>query len=50
MVSEATHYTMFIGFARRYGNRQEVDKKWDDLLKYEAEIMKNLGKDQTIHG
>jgi tRNA-(ms[2]io[6]A)-hydroxylase len=50
MVSEAGHYTMFLGFARKYGNREEVDQKWNDLLKYEAEIMKNLGKDQTIHG
>ncbi|MCL8006250.1 tRNA-(ms[2]io[6]A)-hydroxylase [Gelidibacter japonicus] len=50
MVSEANHYTMFLGFARKYGNRQEVDKKWNDLLEYEAEIMKNLGKSETIHG
>ncbi|NCP53237.1 MAG: tRNA-(ms[2]io[6]A)-hydroxylase, partial [Flavobacteriales bacterium] len=25
MVSEANHYTMFLGFARQYGNRKEVD-------------------------
>lgn len=50
MVSEANHYTMFLGFARQYGNRQEVDRKWNDLLEYEAEIMKNLGKSETIHG
>lgn len=50
MVSEATHYTMFLKFARKYGDREIVDKKWQDLLEYEAEIMKELGKDQTIHG
>src|SRR5699024_9221871 len=27
MVSEANHYTMFLGFARKYGNRDEVDQK-----------------------
>lgn len=50
MVSEASHYTMFLKFARKYGKREEVDKKWKALLKYEAEIMKDLSKDQTIHG
>ena len=31
---------MFLGFARQYGDRQEVDHKWQKLLEYEAEIMK----------
>ncbi|WP_378175032.1 tRNA-(ms[2]io[6]A)-hydroxylase [Aquimarina sp. SS2-1] len=50
MVSEANHYTMFLNFARKYGERKEVDKKWQDLLDYEAEIMKSLSKKETIHG
>jgi tRNA-(ms[2]io[6]A)-hydroxylase len=50
MVSEANHYTMFLGFARQYGDRKEVDEKWQQLLDYEAEIMKDLGKEETIHG
>ncbi len=50
MVSEANHYTMFLKFARKYGNREEVDEKWQALLTYEAEIMKNLGKKETMHG
>ncbi|MBR9915002.1 MAG: tRNA-(ms[2]io[6]A)-hydroxylase [Algicola sp.] len=50
MVSEANHYTMFLRFARQYGERQEVDKKWEELLGYEADIMKNLSKKETIHG
>lgn len=50
MVSEANHYTMFLGFARQYGNREEVDKKWQDLLDFEAQIMKDLSKKETIHG
>jgi len=50
MVSEASHYTMFLKFARQYGDRTEVDQKWDDLLAYEAEIMKNLGTQESIHG
>lgn len=50
MVSEANHYTMFLGFARKYGDRKEVDQKWQDLLAYEAEIMANLGKKESMHG
>ncbi|GGG49859.1 tRNA 2-methylthio-N6-isopentenyl adenosine(37) hydroxylase MiaE [Bizionia arctica] len=50
MVSEANHYTMFLGFARQYGDRKEVDEKWQNLLDFEANIMKDLSKKQTIHG
>ena len=50
MVSEANHYTMFLGFARQYGDREEVDNKWNELLGFEAIIMKNLSKSKTIHG
>lgn len=50
MISEAGHYTMFLKFARKYGDLKEVNQKWEDLLVYEAEIMKNLGTKETIHG
>ncbi len=50
MVSEAGHYTLFLNFAREYGDRKEVDTKWQELLEFEAEVMKNLSKSQSIHG
>jgi len=50
MVSEANHYTMFLGFARQYGEKKEVDTKWQQLLEYESKIMSNLGKKETVHG
>ncbi|WP_308992817.1 tRNA-(ms[2]io[6]A)-hydroxylase [Mariniflexile litorale] len=50
MVSEANHYTMFLGFARKYGEKKEVDTKWQQLLEYEGQIIANLGKSRTIHG
>ncbi len=50
MVSEANHYTMFLGFARQYGDRDVVDKKWKQLLEYEAKLMKNLSVSSSIHG
>ncbi len=50
MVSEANHYTMFLKFAREYGEREIVDKKWQELLEFEAQVMKDLGKKESIHG
>jgi len=50
MISEASHYTMFLNFARQYGDRKDVDEKWQQLLDYEASIMKDLGTKETIHG
>lgn len=50
MVSEANHYTLFIRFARKYGKSVDVDKRWEDFLAYEAKIIKNYGKEETIHG
>ena len=50
MISEAHHYSMFLNFARQYGDKDEVNAKWQKLLDYEAEIMKSLSKHETIHG
>jgi tRNA-(ms[2]io[6]A)-hydroxylase len=50
MVSEANHYTMFLKFARQYGEREKVDQLWDDLLRFEADVMKDLGTKGHIHG
>ncbi len=50
MVSEANHYSLFLNFARKYGERSEVDKKRQELLKFEAELIKNLGNKESIHG
>jgi len=50
MISEAGHYTMFLKFARKYGDRKVVDAKWQELLEYEASIMKDLSSSETMHG
>jgi tRNA-(ms[2]io[6]A)-hydroxylase len=50
MASEANHYTVFIGFARKYGQETDVDKRWKEFLEYEAEVIANYGKKETIHG
>tara|TARA_B110000858_G_scaffold56439_1_gene65648 strand:+ start:579 stop:1160 length:582 start_codon:yes stop_codon:yes gene_type:complete len=50
MISEANHYTSFLGFARQYGNKEEVNQKWDNLLEFEADIMKSLNISESIHG
>ena len=50
MVSEASHYTMFIKFAKKYGEGINVDKRWQEFLDYEAEVIQNYGKSGAIHG
>jgi len=50
MISEAGHYTMFLSFAREYGDREGVDKKWQALLTHEAEIMQGLSTGGSVHG
>jgi tRNA-(ms[2]io[6]A)-hydroxylase len=48
--SEAGHHALFLKFARKYQDRKKVDKKWQDLLEYEAEYMKTKGKTALVHG
>lgn len=50
MISEANHYTVFIGFARKYGLGVDVDARWQAFLTYEAEVIKRYGRKETIHG
>jgi len=50
MESEANHYTVFIGYARKYGIGVDVDKRWKEWLAYENEIIVNYGKRETMHG
>ena len=50
MISEATHYTMFIGLARKYGIGIDVEKRWQEWLDYEGNVIKSYGKAETIHG
>jgi tRNA-(ms[2]io[6]A)-hydroxylase len=50
MISEAGHYTTFLGFAREYGEGIDVDKRWKEWLEYEAKVIANYGKKETVHG
>jgi tRNA-(ms[2]io[6]A)-hydroxylase len=50
MISEAGHYTTFLGFARKYTEKTDVDKRWQEWIEYETSIITNYGKQETIHG
>ena len=51
MISEAGHYTTFIGFARKYGSHvEDVDARWQQWLDFEANLIKNYGNTHTVHG
>jgi tRNA-(ms[2]io[6]A)-hydroxylase len=50
MISEANHYTMFIGLAKKFARGIDVDKRWKEFLDYEGEIIGKYGNRETIHG
>lgn len=50
MISEAGHYTLFIKMAKEMTDRTDVDKRWAEWLEYEAKVIQNYGKQETIHG
>jgi tRNA-(ms[2]io[6]A)-hydroxylase len=50
MVSEATHYTTFLNFARKYATDVDVDKRWAEWLDFEGELIQSYGKSGAVHG
>tara|TARA_B110000003_G_scaffold36307_1_gene33379 strand:+ start:1945 stop:2526 length:582 start_codon:yes stop_codon:yes gene_type:complete len=50
MISEANHYTLFLSLARKYGEINDVNQKWNSLLNFEKEIIKKLTNSHNIHG
>ncbi|MGZ3863065.1 MAG: tRNA isopentenyl-2-thiomethyl-A-37 hydroxylase MiaE [Bacteroidia bacterium] len=50
MISEATHYTTFLSYARKYAGNEDVEKRWQEWLSYEAEVIGKYGKKETMHG
>ena len=51
MISEAQHYTLFLKLARKYTDiKEKVDQKWQSLLEFEGELIKELGEKESIHG
>lgn len=50
MISEAGHYTTFLGFARKYAEKIDVEKRWQEWIEFETSIISNYGKNETVHG
>jgi tRNA-(ms[2]io[6]A)-hydroxylase len=50
MISEAHHYTTFLGFARKYGGDIDVEARWQEFLDVEGAIIKRYGNSETMHG
>ena len=42
MISEAGHYVTFIEMARMYQDPEKVNKRWQEWLSFEAEVLKSL--------
>jgi tRNA 2-(methylsulfanyl)-N6-isopentenyladenosine37 hydroxylase len=50
MISEANHYTVFLQFARVLDAPEVVEKRWEEWLAFEGELIAGYGKEQKIHG
>jgi tRNA-(ms[2]io[6]A)-hydroxylase len=50
MISEAGHYTTFLGFAKKYQDNINVDTRWKEWIEYESSIIANYGNRETVHG
>ena len=50
MISEAGHYTTFLGFAKQYQENRNVDTRWKEWIAYESSIITKYGKQETVHG
>jgi tRNA-(ms[2]io[6]A)-hydroxylase len=50
MISEAGHYTTFLGFAKKYQDNINVDSRWKEWIEYESSIIANYGNRETVHG
>lgn len=50
MVSEANHYTTFLKFARKYSTDVDVDKRWNEWLEFEGDLIQSFGNKEAIHG
>lgn len=50
MASEARHYTTFLRLAKLYCDPAEVDRRWEEMLVYEADVISRYGNQERIHG
>ncbi len=48
--SEARHYRVFLEFARQFDEVETVNRQWQALLSYEAELIKGLDHKALVHG
>ncbi len=42
MVSEASHYKMFLALAKHYGEEEVVMKRWQEYLSYERSLLEGM--------
>jgi tRNA-(ms[2]io[6]A)-hydroxylase len=49
MISEAGHYTTFLGF-KKYTDNIDVDKRWKEWIEFETSIIVKYGKTESVHG
>jgi tRNA-(ms[2]io[6]A)-hydroxylase len=46
MVSEAGHYKLFLDLAIAVSGEDHVEKRWQEWLEYEAEVIQSVGAER----
>ncbi len=50
MASEARHYATFLKLAKLYFPTDVVDRRWEEMLVFEADVIARYGHTEHIHG
>jgi hypothetical protein len=50
MEDKASHYSTFVTYARKCGIGIDVEKRWNEWINFEASVIRNYGKNETVHG
>ena len=50
MASEARHYATFLKLAKLYFPNDVVDRRWEQMLDFEADVIARYGHTEHIHG
>ncbi len=50
MISEANHFTVFLGHARKFESTMGVENRWREWIEFEDSIIPNFGINSTVHG
>ena len=49
-INEVNYSKKKLNYARKYGDREEVDTRWQEFLDFEGQLITSYGVKSTMHG